>query len=172
MRKFTLSVAAVLLSMSAYAANITVDHQPEQQKVFMTFEDYAVVLPTVFMGVYDCPATLNGDDVTFYIYPQLTEDEDFTNTIYFDYMVYLPALMNGGALADGDYTLTFSAGNLCFDYATFNEEPVSVTFTVGGTTGISAIENAAASEAYNLHGQKVNGQHGFSIINGKKVFVK
>lgn len=172
MRKFTLSVAAVMLSMTAFAANITVDHQPEQQKVFVTFEDNSVVLPSLFLGMYDSSATLNGDDVTFYIYPQLTEDEDFTNTIYFDYMIYLPALMNNGALPDGDYTLTFNEGYLNFDYATFNEEPISVNFTVGNTTGISTIENGTSTEAYNLQGQKVNAQRGFQIVNGKKVIVK
>lgn len=175
MRNFTLSAAAVLLSMTAYAAdaqNITVDHQPDQQKVFVTFEDNAVVLPSLFLGMYDSTATLNDDDVTFYIYPQLTADEDFTNTIYFDYMIYFPALMNGGALADGEYTLTFNTGFLNFDYATFNEEPITVNFTVGGTTGISTIENGTSTEAYNLQGQKVNGQRGFSIVNGKKILVK
>ncbi len=175
MRKFTLSVAAVMLSMTAYAAdalNITVDHQPDQQKVFMTFEDYSVVLPGMYMGVYDGTVTLNGEDVTFYIYPQLSADEDFTNIIYFDYMIYFPALMNGGVLADGDYTLTFNESSLNFDYATFNEEPITVNFTVGSTTAISTVETGASDQVYNLQGQKVNAQRGFSIVNGKKVFVK
>lgn len=173
MRKFTLSVAAFMLAVSAFATNIVVDHQEADQKVYLTFPDYSVVIPGVFMGNYTCTASINGDDATWYIYPMLNEAEDFTNVIYFDYMLYMPALMNGGILPDGEYTLTFNEGFLTYEYgASQNDEPVEVSFTVGNTTGISNIENNVAAQSYNLQGQQVNGVKGFSVINGKKVFVK
>ena len=173
MRKFTLLVASAMLSLSAFAANdIVVNHQPDEKKVYCTFNDYSSVIPGTFMGNYSCTATLNDDDVTFYIYPTIDENEDFTNVIYFDYMVYFPALMNDGQLPDGDYTLTFNEGFLTYDFVSSNTEPVVVNFTVGSTVGINNVENQTSSVSYNLQGQKTNGTHGFSIVNGKKVLVK
>lgn len=174
MRKFTLSVSVAMLALASYAAdvNVTVDHQAEQKKVFFTFSDYSVVLPGMYAGNYTCSATLNGGDVTSYIYPMLNEAEDFTNVIYFDYMLYMPALMNDGQLPDGDYTITFNEGFLNYDYTSSNEAPVSVSFNVGQTVGIQAVEASAQTQNYNLMGQKVNGTRGISIVNGKKVMVK
>ena len=172
MRKFTLSVAALMLAASAFATNVVVDHNPEEKAVYFTFTDYSSVVPGLYMGNYSCTATLNGDDVTFNIMPTLDENEEFTNVIYFNYMMYFPALMNGGALADGDYTVTFSEGFLTFDYVESNAEPIEVHFTVGNTTGISTIDAATATQRYNLMGQKVNGANGFSVINGQKIMVK
>lgn len=173
MRKFTLLAAAAMLSLSASAANdVIVDHQPDAKKVYFTFCDYSSVIPGTFMGNYTSTATLNGDDVTFYIYPSIDASEEFTNVIYLDYMVYLPALMNNGQLADGDYTLTFSEGFLTYDYVSTNAEPVTVNFTVGSTVGISTIESQASSVSYNLQGQKAGAAHGFVIVGGQKAIVR
>lgn len=174
MRKFTLSVAALILSMSSFAAdlNVEVNNQPEEKKVYFTFNDYSVVLPGVFNGNFTSTATLNGNDVTFSIYPMLSEVEDYTNVIYFDYIVFLPALMNGGTLPDGDYTLTCSEGYLGYDYTSTNEEPVVITFTVGNTTGIQSLEANTIAESYNLMGQKSQGINGIRVVNGKKVILK
>lgn len=173
MRKFTLSVAAMLLTASAFATtpNVTVDHRADQQKVYVTFNDYSAVMPCTFTGNVTGSATLNEDVVTFSIYPLIDETEDLTNTIYFDYMLYFPALLNGGALPDGDYTLTFSENYLIYDYASANEEPVTVNFTVGNTVGISNVMDNASATTYNLQGQKINAANGISIVNGKKVVV-
>lgn len=174
MRKFTLSVAAALLSMSAIAAdlNVTVDHKADEKKVYLTFSDYSHVVPGLYSNNFTCKATLNDTDVTYNIMPTLDDTGDYGNVVYFDYMMYMPALMNGGVLADGEYTLTFSEGFFTFDYASSNEEPIVVNFTVGNTTGISMVESQRNAATYNLQGQKVSEVKGFTIINGKKAIVK
>lgn len=173
MRKFTLLAVAAMLSLSAFAAtDVTVEHKADEKAVYLTFNGYSSVVPGLYMGNYNCTATLNDDDVTFYVYPTLDENEEFTNVIYLNYMMYLPALMNNGELADGEYTLTFSEGFLTFDYTSSNTEPVVVNFTIGQTVGISSVESQAQTVSYNLQGQKMNGAQGFMVVNGKKAFVK
>lgn len=173
MRKFTLSVAALMLAASAFAANVKVNHQPSEKKVYFTFTDYSSVTTGLYVGNYTSTATLNGADITYNIMPTLAENGvDYGNVIYFDYMMYLPALMNGGVLADGDYTVTFSEGFLTFNNEESNVEPITVQFTVGNTTGISTIDAATTAQRYDLMGQKVNGCQGFSVVNGQKIMVK
>lgn len=173
MRKFTLSVAALMLAASAFAADVVVKQKPEEKAVYFTFTDYSSVVPGLYMGNSSCTATLNGDDVTYSIMPTLSENgEDYGNSVYFWYMMYGPALSNGGELPDGEYTITFSEGFLTFDYVESNTEPIEVSFTIGNTTGISTINTTTATQRYNLQGQKINGAQGISVVNGQKILVK
>lgn len=133
MRKSTLSAMALMLACSvgqAFAYQISQEVNLDKKCITYTFEDATTVIPAQYLGINGKAATFNGEDASWSMTVNLSDDGQYTNSFYYTYMFYSAALSNGFQLPDGEYTMVFEPGFLVID-GTPNEENIEVTTVIG-----------------------------------------
>ncbi len=110
----------------------------------------------------------NGDVVAYFDYD--------SNYVQAKDNTYVTWTLSQAITETGEYTFTLPYGlAYLYDDDTVVSEEMTITFTIGTTTGINSISLQADSDDmfYNLNGQKVTTpRNGVFILNGKKVLIK